>query len=122
QRHMVEGRIKPSCIPGNTRGQHRNIKADLAKQRAKSAIKLVTYSAATLFDDFSNHFFFVEDNPSAYVIVEVLKRYSEQVGFVQVAERLCGHLQSAAVSHPIKVARNIHVSNYNWQKGSCKPA
>src|SRR5262252_4630873 len=106
---MIKWRIEAPLIASDPSRQHRNIKADFSKQSTERAIQLVADSPTPLFDQFSNHFFFVKDDPPANVIVEVLKRYSEQMGFVQFAQGLDGNIQGTAVPHPSKIAGNIHV-------------
>src|SRR5882724_11490922 len=108
QSHMIKRRIKAALVASYSRGEHRGAKPQPGQQRTERGIQLVANAAASLSDDFANHFLFIENVRASEVNVEVLERDSEQMRLVQLPQRLRGNVARTGVVYSVQITRNVH--------------
>src|SRR5258708_23404440 len=94
---MIERRIEASLVASTPGREHRHFKPNRPKQPAERSVQLVTDTTAAGLNDLVNHLLFVEDYPPAEVIVEIFKRYREQMRLVKLAQGLRVRFARASV-------------------------
>ena len=75
QSHVIERRIETPFIARDSCRQHRDFKTQRSQQDTEGAVQFVTDTAAPFLNDFADHFFFIENDLAAGMVVEVFKRH-----------------------------------------------